>query len=123
MLKHSTWLFIFCLAGKDLDLLLFFTANIDGHIIIHAHGQSPEKVMIFSFILIFSHSSLPLLELYSLLPPHWKEKKPVKSQGYEVLCSPLLSFIIDFYIGHNKTPFSSGNCLSLSKEHISIENE
>lgn len=53
MLKHNTWLFIFCLASKDLELLLSFTANMDGHIIIHAHGQSPEKVMIFSFVMIF----------------------------------------------------------------------
>lgn len=112
---------IFCLARKNLDLLLSFTANIDRHIIIHAHGQSPEKVMIFSFILIFSSSSLPLPE--SVFPPTTSLKR-IKASGqvYEVLFFPLLSFIIDFYISHNKTSFSSGNCLSLYAT-TSVENE
>lgn len=96
MLKHSAWLFIFCLASKDLERLLSLSTNIDWHTIIHVYSQSPEKVMIFSFVLIFSSPWLPLLEpTFPPITPHQKEKKPVKIQVYEVLCSPsyLLSLI------------------------------
>lgn len=108
MLKHSAWLFIFCLASKDLELLLSLSTNIDWHIIIHVYSQSPEKVM------IFSSPWLPLLEpAFPPITPHQKEKKPVTIQVYEVLCSPLLSFVIDFYVSNNQRYLYSGNCLSL----------
>lgn len=118
MLKHSAWLLIFCLARKDLELLLFLSANIDWHIIIHVQSQSPEKFMIFSFILTFSRSSFPLPDLCSFLPPCTVKKKLGKIQVYEVLCFPILSFVIIFYISNYQTDLCSKECFFLCNKYL-----
>lgn len=80
-----------------MEFLLSLSANIDWHIIIYVLSQSPEKVMIFLFILMFSSPWLPFLEpVFTPTTFHRKEKKPEKIQVfYKVLCSSsyLLSLI------------------------------
>lgn len=80
-----------------MEFLLSLSANIDWHIIIYVLSQSPEKVMIFLFILMFSSPWLPFLEpVFTPTTFHPKEKKPEKIHVfYKVLCSSsyLLSLI------------------------------
>ena len=65
--------------SASLEFLLSLSANMDWHIIIYVLSQSPEKVMIFLFILMFSSPWLPFLEpVFSPTTFHPKEKKPEK---------------------------------------------